>query len=348
MGLYEVTRAAYRAVVPPSLRDTLRARRKIRLMARYGAIYIHIPKTGGSSIVMALYGHGVVGHDAARDFYEPAKKAFQAVPSFSVVRDPWARCASSYRFIKNGGGVGPGARPVRNLDRYDIPAFSSFERFVEEWLPTANLGEENITLQPQHSYICDASGKILVDWLGRTERMQEVAEHLSDLTGRTVAIPLVNTSGPSLNYHSLYTSRMSDIVASVYSRDIELFGVRRAAPRSRGWSELRFRFFCLLVTRAVQGGKGEPLGLYEVTKATYRALVPSSLRITLKVHRTIGLLARHGAIFIHIPKTGGSSIALALYGSKLVGHRPARELYEPAKKAFRAVPSFSVVRDPWA
>jgi hypothetical protein len=108
--------------------------------------------------------------------------------------------------------------------RYDVPAFSSFERFVEEWLPTANLAEEDNVLRPQYPYICDGSGQVLVDWIGRTERMQEVAEHLSDITGRTIVIPNVNTSGPSLNYRSLYTSRLSDIVASAYRRDIELFG----------------------------------------------------------------------------------------------------------------------------
>ena len=227
VGLYEVTKATYRVVVPSTLRASFRAHRTIGLLARYGAIFTHIPKTGGSSIAVALYGNKLVGHRPARELYEPAKKAFRAVPSFSVVRDPWARCASSYRFIKNGGGVGPGAVSMRDPHRYDVPAFSSFERFVEEWLPTANLADEDGVLRPQFPYICDGSGNVLVDWIGRTERMQEVAEHLSNLTGRTVVIPLVNTSGPSLHYDSLYTSRMTDIVASVYSRDIELFGYAR-------------------------------------------------------------------------------------------------------------------------
>jgi hypothetical protein len=54
---------------------------------------------------------------------------------------------------------------------------------------------------------------------------------------------------------------------------------------------------------------------------------------------------RAGAVFIHVPKAAGSSIALALYGRRL-GHHPARKLMQEDPASWAALRKFSVLREP--
>ena len=54
---------------------------------------------------------------------------------------------------------------------------------------------------------------------------------------------------------------------------------------------------------------------------------------------------RAGAVFIHVPKAAGSSIATALYGRRL-GHHPARRLMQEDPVGWAALERFSVLREP--
>lgn len=54
---------------------------------------------------------------------------------------------------------------------------------------------------------------------------------------------------------------------------------------------------------------------------------------------------RAGAVFIHVPKAAGSSIAMALYGRRL-GHHPARRLMQEDPESWAALEKFSVLREP--
>ncbi len=52
-----------------------------------------------------------------------------------------------------------------------------------------------------------------------------------------------------------------------------------------------------------------------------------------------------GAIFIHIPKAAGSSVAMGLYGCQ-IGHRTLREYLTVDRKTTESLFSFTVCRDP--
>ncbi len=56
---------------------------------------------------------------------------------------------------------------------------------------------------------------------------------------------------------------------------------------------------------------------------------------------------RAGAVFIHVPKAAGSSIATALYGRRL-GHHPACRLMQEDPASWAALRKFSVLREPLA
>ncbi len=59
-------------------------------------------------------------------------------------------------------------------------------------------------------------------------------------------------------------------------------------------------------------------------------------------------LVQHGCVFIHIPKTGGISVAEALFGSKTGGHRTLRDYQLVLDSATLGDAfTFAFVRNPW-
>ena len=70
------------------------------------------------------------------------------------------------------------------LERSSHKKICSFDDFVLRGLEgaIANSAEHFI---PQHKFICDDAGKVLVDFVGRVERMQEDYQYLADRLGIT-------------------------------------------------------------------------------------------------------------------------------------------------------------------
>ena len=76
--------------------------RTSQAVVRAGIVFIHVPKTGGTSISSLLYGRNLPHFDAA--FYVRAFPELMAsLPALAVIREPLARFTSGYRFIAHGG-----------------------------------------------------------------------------------------------------------------------------------------------------------------------------------------------------------------------------------------------------
>ena len=95
------------------------------------SIFVHIPKTAGLSLIHAIYGDNVelYGHKRIIQ-YQKVFSHFDQFYKFTVVRNPWDRLYSAYRFLQNNG-----------LNEHDMNAreqhlkhISSFEEFVLTWL----------------------------------------------------------------------------------------------------------------------------------------------------------------------------------------------------------------------
>ena len=74
--------------------------------------------------------------------------------------------------------------------------------------------------------------------------------------------------------------------------------------------------------------------------------LPGGLRRALMVRRRAKHWRRAGIVFIHVPKAAGTSINEALYG-RFMGHARAAEIARWAPASVKALPSFSVTRNPW-
>ncbi len=115
---------------------------------------------------------------------------------------------------------------VYNPKQYQIPEFSSFERFVCDWLPSRDISKCDFIFRPQYLFVCDLNNRVMVDHLGYVERLGETVCFLEERLGRPIDVKMVNsTSAGMASYRDAYSSKeMIEIVRSVYKEDIDLFG----------------------------------------------------------------------------------------------------------------------------
>ncbi|WP_417448405.1 sulfotransferase family 2 domain-containing protein [Idiomarina abyssalis] len=204
------------------LKEKVNIYRRYPHWSRLNCIFVHVPKAAGTSVNKALYGR-TLGHYSAAEIQSKFPELYERAFTFSLVRNPWDRVLSAYRFACVGRTDSMG---VHKPDQYRIPEFGSFERFVCEWLPKQDVEGLDYIFRPQWMFICDESGQVMVDHLGRVEELGATVEILADKLGKPVSIKNENSTRSSRknDFREAYTRpEMIDIVRSVYRRDIDLF-----------------------------------------------------------------------------------------------------------------------------
>ena len=185
----------------------------------YRCIFVHIPKTAGTSVSKALFG-SEFGHCTVDHYEIFSPKRFHNYFKFAFVRNPWDRFLSAYKFLKKGGMYSVD----KNWADIHLSEFNNFEQFV------LSLKKEDqaqrilrgIHFIPQHKFICDYKFQIKVDFLGRFENINQDFSVVSDKLGLDVQLPHLNRSH-NINFRDSYTDEMAAIVAQLYKKDLEIF-----------------------------------------------------------------------------------------------------------------------------
>ncbi len=225
-------------------------------------IFVHVPRTAGSSIEEALLGLDTTG--AARDLsneaalfgvipadvrarreiaaayrewqHLPAAEMRRILPAdiwdgyfkFALVRNPWDRMVSWFCYVDALANrpTAPGRRLMGALQGRLGRAPSLRERFGA-WLrdPDRNagfLGDGRI-LRDQLDWITDERGACLVDFVGRYENLREDFQALCRRFGVNVALPHVRASARA-PLADYYDDETREIVRQRHRRDVEAFG----------------------------------------------------------------------------------------------------------------------------
>lgn len=210
-------------MLPQAMRYAVLARTRAPIWSSAGIVFVHVPKAAGTSMNLALYGQ-TMGHPRARDIRRWAPRDVNALPSFALTRNPWARLVSAYRFASQGRGTGGAFEAeVWRAQRFMIPEFETFDRFVTEWLVKRHPWPDPI-FQPQTAWICSRWGKPLVDHVGRIEKLEPTLSFLEEHLGKVPSIPQGNKSGGQVDYRSFYTPELARLVGEIYASDIDAFG----------------------------------------------------------------------------------------------------------------------------
>lgn len=211
---------------------------------RYKFLFVHIAKTGGTSVRTALRPYrwgGVytfpawVGSmiDQATHHWVPAKfgrhakaiAAYEMLPAalwselfkFTVVRNPFDLQVSAFLHLQ------------REHPRlvYGYRSFNEFiaYKFDPDRAPVPLIDN---TMQPMSEYVVDLRGNIIVDYIARTETLATDFATICTRIGLhpAPALPHKRAANGRKPYHAYYNDASRDAVARHYARDLDLFGYR--------------------------------------------------------------------------------------------------------------------------
>jgi hypothetical protein len=196
--------------------------RRMNISASHRCIFFHIPKTAGSSI-------GELGFLEYKGHFPRAKWAKFWMSSrrwsqyfkFCFVRNPWDRFVSLYSYYKN---MGPDHRwhVGRNVEIAhavkQLPDFSAFCRAF----PTATW-RDHFMFDPQWTWVGTRPQSLLVDYVGRFERIDADFEHICNRLGLPPMTLGHHNKSKHKHYHDYYTQETIDLVGEYYRDDVNTF-----------------------------------------------------------------------------------------------------------------------------
>ncbi len=210
---------------------------------KYNFIFVHIAKTGGTSIRSALTPlllkdpfriiqyffnriSAITNHKAGVKFPRHAKiiAAYEILPrdvfnkmfKFAFVRNPWDLQVSSYHHVKR-------ERPhlLKNIN-----SFEDFLKFkLEEDRPYHYILDAS--KEPQWFSLIDLSGNCLMDFVGRFENLEQDFQKVLSMLGinKKITLPHKRKSQTrEKDYRRYYNERSYELIEKHFKEDIEHFG----------------------------------------------------------------------------------------------------------------------------
>jgi hypothetical protein len=176
-------------------------------------VFVHINKTGGTSISQAL-GIPWARHETAGTIRgRLGPKEWDRRFKFAFVRNPFDRVVSQYHYRVKTGQSGLGDRPV---------AF-------EEWVSlaygarAAPYYNAEMMFMPQVRWVRDDAGNDLLDFVGRFERLEDDFARVARVVGVDATLPHLKRSSHE-PYRGYYSDETRALVADRYRDDLDAFG----------------------------------------------------------------------------------------------------------------------------
>lgn len=212
------------------------------LSVKHRFLFVHIAKTGGTSVRASLqplrrhdpwswlmylcnrFSH-LSGHRIATKLPRHAKivaakellpkEFFDQLLKFAFVRNPWDLQVSSFHHIRR-------ERPHLMRDNEDFAAFLQWK--LDPKRPYQYHLDTSIELQTD--YLIDLHGKLVVDFIGRYEDLEKDFAEVCRRIG--IAQPNLahkrKATDRRQDYRSYYSDETAELVACHFRRDIELLG----------------------------------------------------------------------------------------------------------------------------
>lgn len=189
-------------------------------MRRYKCIYVHIPKTAGTSILSALgqKGRGR-NHFPWYIYHSASPRKFNKYFKFAFVRNPWTRLYSAYRYLRSGGNQ------VEDLKiSHQINEYANLEEFIINGLGEGFFRNNPIFI-PQSFFVIGLSGEVVVDFIGKYENLNEDFRVAAEKIGVKPALPKTNVSKQVNNKNELFliSPESKKIIYELYKQDIKYF-----------------------------------------------------------------------------------------------------------------------------
>lgn len=191
--------------------------------------FIHVPKTGGTSIEWA-YGQSILFGDIILDGSHSAMSLrygdrlglgrhasaaqvchyfgvapFQMMLSFAVIREPVDRLVSYYRWIHSFDHDGPVERALKKVTEFEMFASVAFEH-----------------LAPQHDFVTDSgSGELLVSFLVPFTDIDTAWRNIAERLRIIGELPHKNSSNKKIAVE--VTDTLLVKIRKLYAKDVALY-----------------------------------------------------------------------------------------------------------------------------
>ncbi|MGH8446591.1 MAG: sulfotransferase family 2 domain-containing protein [Solimonas sp.] len=203
--------------------QSLRRDGRLQRCDRWQAIFVHVPKCGGTSVLQAVFGDDQRSHYTVAGYQKIfAPREYGSYFKFAAVRNPWARLVSAWHYLHTDAcRRTDGEWVARHLTPH-----RSFDDFVRRGLRQPEIAR-HMHFRPQHEYLClPGQRQPLVDQLIRQECLQQSVDRVRERLGLpAVPVPRLNRGDHGV-YHDYYSAVTRRVVGEVYGNDIELLGYR--------------------------------------------------------------------------------------------------------------------------
>lgn len=214
------------------------------LSAKYRFLFVHIAKTGGTSVRAALQGlrwrdpyylpmflcsrlSHMTGHKIGSKFPRHSRIVaakemlpedfYQSLFKFAVVRNPWDLQVSSYHHIRR-------ERP------HVMSHIKDFESFIHWKLDPERPYQYHVdtSIQSQLDYLIDLQGNIQTDFIGHYETLQEDFDTIRTRLGvSNLNLPHKRKAKDrKSDFRTYYSDALAEKVGDYFQRDIDAFGYR--------------------------------------------------------------------------------------------------------------------------
>jgi hypothetical protein len=211
------------------------------ISVKYNFLFVHIAKTGGTSIrttlnryrwrdpyyipqfICSRISHWT-GHRIGAKIPRHAKaiaalemlprELYNALFKFAFVRNPWDLQVSSFHHIRR-------ERP------HLMAGIEDFEAFLRWKLNPERPYQFHIdtSIELQSDYLVDLHGKVIVDFIGKYENLEEDFARVCDKIGiQAPKLAHKRQAKDRATYQKYYTAETAALVAEHFKRDIEMFG----------------------------------------------------------------------------------------------------------------------------
>ena len=180
---------------------------------QYRLLFIHIPKTGGSSVenfFTSNYSEGGLEskHKTAKAYESEFPYEFKEYFTFSIIRNPWEKCYSHYNYR------------ARDNSQNGFTGFSDFKNWILRKINSP------LVFQTQFDFLKNAYDEILLDHIMSFENLQEDFNIVCDKIGIPHSqLPHKNKTKHK-HYTEYYDEETKSIVAEKYAKDIEYFNYK--------------------------------------------------------------------------------------------------------------------------
>jgi len=208
-------------------------------------LYLHIPKTAGSSLHAALspFAYTPEDHWLNRllngvgihvNYFGPCqlkrfrthatasvvrqhlpRDIFEGLFRFAFVRNPWDLLVSYYHYILSN---------PRHHRHWRVKTLGTFAAYVDYEIQRNKFA--------QHHFVCDDRGEVIVNYLGRFENLDD--DYAAICRRLKIVAPLGRFNvGSHADYRTYYTDVLAERVGRHFQTDVERFGYSFDTRHSR-------------------------------------------------------------------------------------------------------------------